>query len=265
MFERSGIPLEAIHRRFKAELKSHLRKDMCTVLPNDPKDVVDQKLRLDHLFQAMSVEDALATGFQEKVNGLADVPGLDGRVRSGNVGDATHPLGFNVGLQGAKSTEERAALYIAYYCTPVPDDTPQMRNLKTKYAKLFESGKSHDTVLGMWKEEAKEVKAREVERLEQRLAELKMAQSAHLKNQNKKKMKKDAKMKDKKDIVDCSLPGCDKQMDKSKEGVDECVVCDWLARRTGQRRHFYYCSPAHANRDFVSRRSFLLHVDGTYD
>jgi hypothetical protein len=247
MFDRSDVPWEAIHRRFKAELEEHLRNDLGTVLPGDRRYVV-HSLRLAHLLETMPLEEALASGFQEMV---------DDQVRSGNMVDATQPLGFNLRINEAKTNEERAALYVIYYCSPTPDDTPQMRNLKAKYAKLFESGKSHDTVLGMWKAEAKELKAREIEGLEQRLGELKMAQSAHLKNKTKKKMKKDARMKDKRQIVECSLPACGRQMDNSNGGVDECVVCDWLVRRTGQRQHVYYCSVAHAEEDFVSRPSSL--------
>lgn len=226
---------------------------MCTPLPGEHNDVFDHNLRLDNLLQTMPVEDALATNFQEMVD----------QVRRGSVGDATHALEFNMRMNGAKTNEERAALYVSYYCTLTPDDTTQMRSLKTKYAKLFESGKSHDTVLGMWKAEAKDLKAREIGGLEQRLGELKMAQSAHLKNKKKKKMKKDAKMMDKRIMVECSLPGCGKQMDKSKGGVDECAVCDWLAWRTGQRQHFYYCSVAHCKEDFVSRKGSLV-VVGTW-
>jgi hypothetical protein len=257
MFNRSDLPLEAIHSRFKTELKEHLRRDMCTMQPKDRKDIVDHKMRLDQLLRELSIEEALAKGFQEKVERLAAVHGLDGQIRSGSIGDATDPAGFIDRLQEAKNTEERANLYIAYYSTPNPDDAPQLRNLKTKYAKYFESGMSHDSVLELWKAEAKDMKSREVEGLQQRLAELRMAQSAHLKNKKRKMMKEDAKLKDKQHLVECSLPGCERQMDYSKEVVIECAVCDWLARRTadrvvGRRRHFYYCSQNHNDEDFVS-------------
>ena len=256
MFNGSDVSLEAIHERSKAELREHLRKDLCTTLPGDSKDVVEYKMRLGGLLQEVSIEEALGRGFQEKIDGSALVPGLDGQVGWDEARDVAHPVGFNVSLQDAKTVEQRAELYIAYYCTPAWNDTPQQRSMKMKYGKLFESGMSHDTVLGMWTKEAHEIKAREVGRLKQRLGELQMAQSAHLKNK-KRKMEKDARMKDKEYVVvprlvQCSLRGCELQMDVSKEGPIECAICDWLARRGGERRHFYYCSEDHIEDDFVS-------------
>jgi hypothetical protein len=266
MFNRPDVPLEAIHERFKAELREHLRKDLCTILQSDPKDVVDQKMRVDQLLQEVSVEEALRNGLQGKIDAVALVPGIDEQVRPDYARHATNPVSFNSGLQNSRTAEQRADLYTAYYCTPSWDDTPQQRNMKTKYGKLFESGMSHDTVLGMWRSEAKDTKARELERLKQRLGELQMAQSAHLKNK-KRKMEKDARMKDKEYVVvprlvECSLPGCELQMDVSREGPIECAVCDWLATRSGERRHFYYCSEDHIEEDFVSSLISLFDVNG---
>ena len=252
MFNHSDTPLEAIHRRFQTELKDHLRKDMCAIMPNDTKDAAGQKMRLDEMLRDLPLEDALSRGFQERLDQLAALPCFDGRFRDGRLGDPTHPAGFQVRLQGAEGREKRTALYIAYYCTPGPEDPSQLRNLKTKYAKQFESGMSHDTVLSMWKAEADEAKARDLMEWQQRLAELQMAQSAHLKAKQKKMSKVDAKIKNSKHIVECSLPGCDRQIDKSVERVVECAVCDWLAQRNKHRRRTFYCSQHHNEEDFVS-------------
>jgi hypothetical protein len=257
MFNSPGeVLLAAIHDRFKAELGEHLRKDLCAILPADSKGAVEYKMRVDELLRQVSIEEALAAALRGKIDGLAFVDGLEGRRVLDGTRDEAHPAGFNVSLQDSRTPEQRAELYVTYYCTPTWNDTPQQRNMKTKYGKLFESGMSHDTVLAIWKKEALDIKAREVDRLKQRLGELQMAQSAQLKNK-KRKMEKDARMKDKEYVVvprlvECSLPGCDSQMDVGKEGPIECAVCDWLARKSHDRRRFYYCSEEHVEEDFVS-------------
>jgi hypothetical protein len=252
LFSRSDFPLDVIHARFKRELKDHFRKDMYTVLPTDSPELAEQKVRLDHYFRDTPIEVALEKCFHDKITTLAAVPGSHGEVGRANILDPTHPAGLFIALQKAQTTDQRGHLYSAYYCSSLPSDTPQQRNLKAKYAKLFESGTSHDAVLEMWRSEAKELKARDVEQLEQRLVELKMAQNAHLKNMKKKMMKEDAKLMDKKDMVECSLPSCNNQMDKSKGGVDECGLCLWLSRKSRERRRFFYCSEDHCEEHFVS-------------
>ena len=257
MFNSSvSVPLGAIHGRFKAELREHLRKDLCAISPDDSKSAVEYKMRIDELLRQVPIEEALEVAFRGKIEGLAGVDGLEGRRVLDGTMDEAHPAGFNVSLQNVKTPEQRAELYGAYYCTPTWNDTPQLRNMKTKYGKLFESGMSHDTVLSTWKKEAQDTKDRHLDRLQQRLVELQMAQSAHLKNR-KRKMEKDARMKDKEYVVvprlvGCSLPGCENQMDVGKEGPIECAVCDWLARKSQDRRRFYYCSEDHVEEDFVS-------------
>jgi len=232
---------------------------MCTVQPQDATEIARNKLRLGQLFQeGLPIEEVLSKAFQERMDVLS-MSGLHGQVESGNIGDPTHPAGFTLRLQEAKTMEERAALYIAYYCTLNPDDRPQQRSLKIKYARHFESGMSHDRVLGMWKAEARGVQTRDLEATEKELEGIKKAQTGHLKDKKRKMMKEDAKMKGRMLVVDCSLPGCDKQMDKRKDRVVECVVCDWLARRSDQRRHSYYCSQKHNDEDFVSWRNSPLY------
>jgi hypothetical protein len=262
MFNNPSVTLEAIHKRFQAELSQHLIQDLGAVLPGGQGDAVEYEFDFERIFGEVPLETTLEMGLQAKTNVLASEPGLDGRVGNNVLQDPTHPAGFNVSLNNAKTAEQRAELYIAYYCTPVWNDTPQQRNMKAKYSKLFESGESHDAVLQMWRKEAQDIKSRELDRLKQRLGELQMAQSAHLKNKAR-KIEKDARMKDKEYVVvprlvECSLPNCEVQMDVSKQGPIQCAVCDWLSRRSGDRRHFYYCSEDHVEKDFVSHSSILL-------
>ena len=263
---KSGVLLETIHARFKDELREHLRKDLCAVLPGDGKEDVEYKMRVNELLSRVPIEEALEGVFQGKIDGLAYTPGLDGRRGVDGTRDIAHPAGFNINLQETKTAEQRAGLFVAYYCTSAWSDTPQQNNMKRKYGKMFEAGIGHDEVLALWKKEAKENKGREVERLKQQLGELKMAQSAHLKNK-KKKMEKDARMKDKEYVVvprlvGCSLPSCEIQMDVSREGPIECAVCDWLAHKSDDRRRFYYCSEEHVEEDFVSCSIFF--TDGNF-
>lgn len=258
LLNRPDVPLDAIHDRFKAELRGHLEKDLCTVLPSDSPDVVRDKNHIKSLFdEGLDFNDILKCYIQAQRTRLAY---YDDSLRDDGAAalPAEHPAGLNAAIQDSKNADDRAGLYASYYCGQSWSDTPQQRNMKAKYSKVFESGLSHDTVLGMWRRDAKGIKGREVERLKHGLGELQMAQSAHLKNKAR-KMEKDIRVKDrvyvdvpKPEPVKCSLEGCQVQMD-AKEGPIECAVCDWLVRQNpAVNRHFYYCSEEHAEEDFVS-------------
>lgn len=239
--------LEDVNARFEQELREHLTKDLCTPQPDlDTMEFTElKKLTLVQFGAGKSTTKIL----EERLDAELNSP----RLRSSDA------IAFVEALQHSKNARERIQIYQKYYCSPTWEDTPQMKNFKAKYAKLFERGMSHDSVLELWKEEALEVQRADISKLKHRMGELTMAQSAHLKNKAK-KAEKDQRMQDReyvfvpKQSAKCSLDRCGKEISLAEGEVIECALCDWLARKdkSDRREHAYYCSQEHAEEDFVS-------------
>jgi hypothetical protein len=254
LFE-EGRDLKTIQLRCEQELMEHFKADMCAYRPGESKASVEYKNRVEELLHTNSVEEALRAAQVIKMDTIAMVPGMGGQGGVDGKHEVTHPAGFEIRLQQTKTAEQRADLYFDYYCTGAWNDTPQSRNMKLKYGKMFKEGAPHDEVIAKWRQEAKEMKGKEVDKLKQKLGELKMAHSAQLKSR-KRKQEKDARMKDREYVVvpymvECSLPSCEVQMDVSQEGPIECAICDWLSRKGDGRKRFFYCSEEHNELDFV--------------
>jgi len=251
MFNSPGkYTLEDIDQRFKQELREHLRKDLCTLRPDsDPlyrKTLTEFNAYLKKQFEENEpVEYIIKTAIDMEI-------------------DHPHPFQsvetarFLHQLHNATTTQDRAQVYKAYYCTPSWDDSPQQKNIKAKYERMFDSGLSPDAVISQWKQEALETQKQEISKLKHRLGDLKMAQSAHLKNKAAKKAEQDQRIQDvvHKQTARCNLQSCGREVDlTAEEGVLECAVCDWLAAKGqtegGLRENAYYCCEEHVEEDFV--------------
>jgi hypothetical protein len=274
--------LDAAHDKFKAQLRLHIMRDVCTIVSEDTEETIRFKNSCKQIFEAEApLADQLGGVFKAKASELDSFDGGPDSERQVEIGNDPFSMDlepkFNESettsqlhqfIQCATTPEQYAEIFIAYYCTPGTDDSPQLRALKGKYAKLFESGVSHDEVLNTWRKEARETRQRGLQGLRQKLGDLRMAQSAHLKNKARKK-EKDAEMKDSEYVFvpkmeECSLRRCGNQMDVTNDGALECAVCEWLATaqqiRAGERRHFFYCSEEHVEEDFVSFLFCLLQI-----
>ncbi|POS85119.1 hypothetical protein EPUL_001824 [Erysiphe pulchra] len=155
-------------------------------------------------------------------------------------------------LQNTKTAGERAPLYIQYYCPIAEDDTPQQRNFKTKYARMFENRLNHDEVLTAMQKEAQDLYSQRVSALHTELGELQLAQSAHLKKKVR-KAENFQQVRDRKSnqmSICCSLVHCRAEIDLTKENI-ECALCEWLERKGSGKGRFFYCSSEHAEEDFV--------------
>lgn len=242
---RSRYTLEDVNARFEQELRDHLQKDLCTAQP-DLDTVNLEELKRITLEQFDAGKPTVRI-LEERLDAELNLPAL-------HSGDA---VAFIEALQHSQNARERIHIYQKYYCSPSWDDTPQMKNYKAKYARLFERGMSHDSVLQLWKQEALEAQHIEISKLKHRLGELKMAQSAHLKNKAK-KAEKDQRMQDREYVIvprqaaKCSLERCEREVSLADGEVLECALCDWLARkdRSERRYHAYYCSEGHVKEDF---------------
>jgi len=242
--------LEEINVRFRKELREHLRKDLCTPRPDaDPQYANTLSEFSTYLSKKFEENEPIETIIQTAIDMEVDHP---------------HPFQpeetsmFLRQLHKTNTTQDRAQVYKAYYCTPSWDDSPQQKNIKAKYERMFDSGLSPDAVISQWKQEALDTQKQEISRLKHRLGDLKMAQSAHLKNKAAKKAEQDQRMQDvvQKQIARCNLQSCGREVDLTdEEGVLECAVCDWLAAKgqtEGERReHAYYCCEEHVEEDFV--------------
>ena len=243
----SGYILQDVHKRFETELREHLRKDLCTPQPTlDTLNLSELKLLTQAQFDAGKSTTRI---LGERLDAELQTPALH----------SSDAVAFIEALQDSKNARERIRIYQTYYCTPAWDDTPQMKNYKVKYSKLFERGMSHDGVLKLWKAEAIEAQHVDISKLKHRLGELKMAQSAHLKNKAK-RAEKDQRLQDREYVIvprqtaKCALESCQREVIVAESEVLECALCDWLVRkdRNERREHAYYCSEEHTEEDFVS-------------
>ncbi|KAF8854368.1 hypothetical protein BDZ45DRAFT_747631 [Acephala macrosclerotiorum] len=156
---------------------------------------------------------------------------------------------FTADLQKTKTPEERAQIYIKYYCSSSPNDSSLVKNFKAKYARMFEEQKPFDEVLNDMQKEAEDSKSSRLAGLRRQLNELEMAQSAHMKAQ----ARKDQKRRDREPspgVAQCSLDGCANEINLATEEIVECAVCEWLERKGSQKGRAFYCSVEHAEDDF---------------
>jgi hypothetical protein len=231
-----------VHTLFQTGLKSHLKNDLCTPHPqDDPTSTSLKKLAMDMYKDDAPLPTILKFYLSE----------LEARAPSPEAAQ------FLVALQATKTPEERAPLYIQYYCSPDPQDPPVLRNFKQKYARMFEALVPHDEVLSSMKKEADEFHKNKLGTFKSQLSELQMAQNAHLKNKQKKLDRTQGGHGDTRDqMVECTLEGCMAEINLMTGEIIECVICEWLAGKGGQngdrRERAVYCSVEHAESDFVS-------------
>jgi hypothetical protein len=237
-----------VHARFEHELREHLKKDLST--PDQNLDTVDlaelKRLTMEQFDRGTPTQEIL----EGRLNAELKSPALH----------SSDAIAFMTALQRSKTSHDRIQIYIKYYCTPLWNDTPQQKSIKSRFARHFESGMSHDAVLGMWKKEALESQNVEIGKLKKEMGDLQMAQSAHLREKLK-KAEKDQKMEDvaadyvhvQKQTAKCLLERCERDINLTEGEVLECALCDWLASkdRSERRNHAYYCCEQHVEEDFV--------------
>ena len=245
MFDQSSdlSGLDAICDRSERELRAHLLRSLSAVQPGDTEDVIKLRIGTAELIDSpMPLKDALGHY-------------LDGRVKTAPNEDA---VSFIRDINAAKTEEQRAEVYVRYYCTM--EGTSKQRNLNSKYARMFREGYAHDVVVQAMRKEVEDSHKNELSSLRHQIAELQMAQSAHSKAKAK-KAEKDKRILDREDVPApkteaCCFPGCPREVVVGgDESSIECAVCDWLAQKFSHRRHAFYCTVEHAEEDFVYKPS----------
>ncbi|KAF4632221.1 hypothetical protein G7Y89_g5907 [Cudoniella acicularis] len=232
----SGPQLGGMHEVFQTVLRDHIKNDLCAPKPYDDPDTYAYKSMTSDMFDDDSSAKEILDYYLDCQLNFADP----------NIKD------FIYAMQDARTPEQRAQAYINYYCKPLPADTPQVKNFKAKYARMFEQLTPHDIVVATMRKEAEDSQHSKVSTLRHRLGELQMAQSAHLKNKAR-KAEKDQRMQEREPsprYVNCSLENCPLDINITTDEITECLICDWLERKGGRRGHFYYCSVEHAEEDF---------------
>ncbi|KAG9242138.1 hypothetical protein BJ878DRAFT_517043 [Calycina marina] len=241
--------LEDIDTRSKAELREHLRKDLCATDPDiDSKCSHTYKMFRSQLAKKFAknvpTEDILkwAAAFEQS----APEP-----LRSKETSR------FLDLLHAANTPQDKAQAYRQYYCSPSTDETAQQKNMKGKYRNLFDSNTSPESVVAAWKAEALQLQLEHTTKLTEQLRALKLAQSAQERKQAAKQAVENQKLHNavEKRTARCSMQECGSEVDlDAEDGVLECALCDWLASKPGvkgeKREHAYYCCETHVEDDF---------------
>ncbi len=234
--------LEAVHSIFTARLRHHLKNEHCTPHVSDLPSTTTMKRILLNMFMEGEPIPSILNFY------LSD---LEGRVSE------TEAAQFVAAMQKTKTPEDRARLYVLYYCSNGPNDPPVLRDFKEKYTRIFEALVPHDEVLVAMRKEAQDYQAKNVQhvqQLEERLGALELGKKAHLKKEQRKNARNGGDVTEQ--VVNCSLDGCPIEINLMTEEVIECVICEWMAEKGGmdgeRRERAVYCSVEHAEDDFVS-------------
>ncbi|KAE8448747.1 hypothetical protein EG329_008962 [Mollisiaceae sp. DMI_Dod_QoI] len=226
-FNNPGSSLDDLHATFRSGLREYLKQDLCSGTG------AAQRERTEIFVEERPTADVLNAC-------------LDHAQQKAPNPDAA---AFIAELQETKTPEERAQLYVKYYCNSSWIDSSSVKNFKSKYARMFEQLVPHDEVVDAMRKEAEGSQLSKLEGLRRQLNELEMAQSAHLKA----KAKKDQKMRDREPtpgVVQCSLVGCANEVDLATDETIECAVCEWLERKGSEKGRAFYCCVEHAEEDF---------------
>ncbi|TVY20572.1 hypothetical protein LARI1_G002533 [Lachnellula arida] len=228
-----GPQLEEIHALFQSTFREYLKQILLAPKATDNSDINSYKIiAADLLEQGKATNEVLEYYHTSQLN-------------SCNQSTASIIRALN----DSKTPRERAQIYISFYCTPSSTDTPQQKNIKQKYARLFEQLIPHDDVIAAWHKEAAASQESKVADLRGRLQELQMGQSAHLKDKARKAANAQRREPSPR-VVSCQREGC--PLDVNISGVEElieCAVCEWLERNGGRGGRFYYCSFEHCEED----------------
>ena len=246
-----GDDAEAIINIIKAQTREHFKEDLCNAQPGDSPEAYAVKEDASDMFLTGQPLRNVLHFYRSALPRIAATP---------------EAAEFVSSLETARTPEQRAEIYVKYHCTPEWSETPQQKNFKAKYARMFQELRSHDEVVAAMKREAGDSQRLAIERFQRQLSDLKMAQSAHMKIKTKKAEKEDRMMQDPSPRMErCALEMCIREVDLNDEkGVVECAICEWLDRKGGRgherQGRFYYCSIEHAEDDFVSADAFLRPV-----
>ncbi|CZT50905.1 uncharacterized protein RSE6_11975 [Rhynchosporium secalis] len=231
--------LDDNHSFFRSVLRDHLKQDLCTVLPTDDAKIASFKYKTSDFFNEGRSTEEILDAYLGHVSTIAPSP---------------EAAAFNSALQDSTTRDERAQLYVKYYCSSSWNDSPAVKAIKTKHSRMFEALLPHDHVLALWRKDARDSQSTKLAELQGKLSDIKMAHSAYLKNKKKKaeKAEKDQRMVDREParIEQCTLGGCPIEINLVTEEVIECAVCEWMDRKGGERGRAVYCSVEHANEDF---------------
>lgn len=225
---------------FDYGLKEHFKNDLCTFRVHDNETTKSLKKRTKEMFGANT---PLSTILQFYLSN-------DIRAKDPKTAELCQLL------EQTRTLEERAAIYVQHYCPILPSDSSTQRNFKQKYARIFESLAPHDQVVAAMRREADEYSRKEIEKLEARMSQLKMAQNAHVKNKQRKlERKRRGEEQSREQVVECAKEGCSNGVNLVTSEVIECAICEWLAKQGGhereRRQRAVYCMAEHAETDFV--------------
>lgn len=239
----NDVPLVDIHRQHNELLEEHLVHDLTAGMPSDPREIRAMQEMAFEAFQDHSGFDG--ADCRDQIMHFLSL--LQERVPTKAMADSVREL------QLTKGASERSRIYINYYCSPSPQDTVAQKNFKTKFARMFDQGLTHDEVYELMEKEAHSSKEVSLRNYRNELEGLQGALAAQQKLK-KRKQEKDRRMVDQDPIprtTRCSLQVCVIDLDLSQTQL-ECAICQWLDAKGSGCTRFFYCSAEHADEDFVS-------------
>jgi hypothetical protein len=232
-----GPNLEEIHELFQTTFRQYLKQTIFNPKEYHNSDIQSYKnMAGDLLDQGKSINEVLETYHKSQLQTCG--PSTAAAIR--DLSDSLEP-------------RERAQIYISVYCSPLESDSAPVKNIKQKYARMFEKLVPHDEVISAWRAEAAASQDKNLSELKSTLADLQLGQSAHLKNKAKKAEKERKVREQTPQMVMCGKMGCPVDVNlNGPEDISVCEICEWMEKNGRGYGGTVYCSDQHCEDDFVS-------------
>jgi len=237
-FNQPGGPnLDEIHAYFQTTFRDYLKQTIFNPKPSQSPDIQTYKnMAADLLDQGKSTNEVLETYHNSQLHTCE--PSTAAVIR--DLSDSLEP-------------RERAQIYISAYCTSLETDSAPVKNIKQKYARMFEKLVPHDEVISAWREEAAASQEKSLSELKDQLAALHMAQGAHLKVKARKEEKNRKVREQTPQMVMCRKSRCPLEVNlNGTEEITVCEICQWMEKNGRGYGETAYCSDEHCEEDFVS-------------
>lgn len=220
--------MKKINERVQREQHQHIKDLQCSVAISDHPAVKKTKLAVGEMYEEKKAQAEIDSFIREE----------EEKLRSKL---APEQQEAQIEFDKSKSEEAKYSSMRACACTPKPTDTPRDIELRLKWARLFDAKLPYHEILVVMEKDISDAKAN-MQLLENRLADLRNAQTAH----NKAKAIKEAeKLKQAKYAIrHCCSEGCGAMCELQGPNADlSCKRCYDMKLKGQLQSYSWFCEP----------------------
>lgn len=227
LFE-TPMDLEKINERVHGEKLQHIKDSQCTIGISDHPAVKSIKM--------------VALGLYDQRRSQAEIDCYIREQQSNLRAHASQEQQDNqTGFDQSKSETDKYSYLKAYACTLKPRDTPRNIELRSKWARLFDSKQPYQDIVLLMEKDIADAKAN-MQHFENRLADLQNAQAANSKAQAAKEEKRIKRAREA--VRHCSSERCDNICELSGPNADlGCEMCYEMKEAEQLHNYSWFCTP----------------------